>query len=131
MTEAIILEMRNQALARSADFIVVDFPMVVQIDPDLSRRQAFRKQLGMDTLYYPNTRLRNFADQNCIPLLSLYGPLGDYAARNRVRVNGFRNTAPGDGHWNEIGHHVMADAMTEYVCGRIALSRKKGVPACD
>ena len=94
-------------------------PMPRQINPNPSVREAFLKELGTDSLYYADTRLKTFADQNRIPLLLLSGPLGERALQERVYLNGFKNTAPGEGHLNIRGHQVVAELLTQVICDRL------------
>ncbi len=116
VTEGLILEMAHEVKANGAGFLVVTMPMARQVDPDLDARLAFQHEFGLDSLYYPDERLRALAGRNGIPFLSLYGPLGAEAEREHKFVTGGKDAVRGEGHLNRIGERVVAEVLTRYLC---------------
>jgi len=48
-------------------------------------------------------------------VLTLALPLLEYASRNQVYLHGFEAT-PGKGHWNETGHRLVGELITDELC---------------
>ncbi len=118
VTEALLLRVRDEARAHQADFALVCMPTPLQIAPDRQVRQAFLEKLGTDTLSYADMRLKNFGEQNHMPVLLLSVPLGEQALREGTYLNGFRKSGLGEGHLNLRGHQVAAEALTRFLCDR-------------
>lgn len=116
VTEGLLLLMRDEVRSRGADFYILNATMAMQVHPDPSARREFMERLGLHTLYYPDTRLERFAAGANIPIISMYRPLGDYAEKNKVFVHGFRNTPPGFGHYNELGHRIVGETAASWLC---------------
>jgi hypothetical protein len=116
VTEDLLRLMRDEVHSRRADFYILNATMPMQVHPDESARREFRERLGLDTLYYPDTRLEAFAHRANIPIISMYRPLGDYAVKHKVFVHGFPNTPPGYGHYNELGHRLVGEAAASWLC---------------
>ena len=115
-TEAILAAARDEAAAHRTPFAVVSLTTPMQVNPDPVVRQAFMKQLGTETLSYPDERLAAFGRRERIPVLTLAPALQRLAEREKVFLHGFPNTAPGEGHWNERGHAAAAAEMAGWVC---------------
>jgi len=115
-TEAILAAARDEAAAHRTPFGMVSLTTPMQVNPDPAVRQAFMKQLGIDTLFYPDERLAAFGRRERIPVLTLAPALQRLAEREKVFLHGFPNTAPGEGHWNERGHAAAAAEMAAWVC---------------
>jgi hypothetical protein len=116
-TEAILSVARDEAAVHRTPFAVVSLTTGMQVHPDPAVRQAFMKQLGTGTLFYPDERLAAFGQREGIPVLTLAPALQRIAERDKVFLHGFPNTAPGEGHWNERGHAAAAREMSGWVCG--------------
>ncbi|MEA2692730.1 MAG: hypothetical protein QOJ16_2117 [Acidobacteriota bacterium] len=117
VTEAMLREMGEEARAHGARFAVVTLTDGIQVHPDLQKRQAFARQLGIADLFYPDERIRKTAEAAGIPVLNLAPPLADYAARTGQFLHGFPNTKPGEGHWNALGHREAARVLGRWLCG--------------
>lgn len=122
-TEAILSAGRDEAAAHRTPFAVVSLTTGMQVHPDPAVRQAFRKQLGIETLFYPDERLAAFGKREGIPVLTLAPALQRIAEREKVFLHGFANTPPGEGHWNERGHAAAAREMAGWVCGLLGGAR--------
>jgi hypothetical protein len=117
VTEAMLREMGEEARAHGARFAVVTLTDGIQVHPDLQKRQAFARQLGIADLFYPDERIRKTAEAAGIPVLNLAQPLANYAARTGQFLHGFPNTKPGEGHWNALGHREAAKVLGRWLCG--------------
>lgn len=115
VTEALIVQMRNEVQARGAKFLVVTGSKGIQVDPDASRRGEYMKQLGVDTLFYPEQRLKALGERERFEVLTLAPALLEYATRNGEVLHGFGATK-GTGHWNASGHRVAGELIAEKLC---------------
>jgi hypothetical protein len=127
VTEAILLRMREEAAAHGAGFLVVALANRAQTNPDPEARRRTMQRLGVPNLDYADERLRAFGAAEGITVTTLAGRLRAYAEENKVFLNGFPNTAMGEGHWNEVGHQVAGQAIAEDVC--LLLQNRVGAPA--
>jgi hypothetical protein len=116
VTEGLVLEIAHEVKANGAGFLVVTMPMARQVDPDPDTRLAFQKELGVDSLYYSDERLRALVGRNEIALVPLYGPLGVEAEREHEYVTGGKDAVQGEGHLNRIGGRVVAEVLKRYLC---------------
>lgn len=119
VTEVLLLRMRDEVLEHGAKFLLMSAPMERQIHPDVKVREAFARQLGIENLYFSDEWLEALSQKNHFPLLVLSRKLGVIAARDAVFLNGFKNTPPGQGHLNELGHQAVAEELTQTICGGI------------
>jgi len=113
VTEELLLMVRNEAKSQHAGFLLADFPMAMQLSADRVKQQDFMRKEGIDTLYYPNDRLKYFANKHGIPYLSLLEPMAKYIADHQQRI-----TFAG-GHLNPTGHGIAADVLHDYICGHL------------
>ena len=104
-----------------ADFAAVLFPMSMQIHPDDSVRRTFLNELGSADLRYPDRRLADLFQRHDLPLLLMTSRLVEHARANDIYLTGFENTPPGEGHYNETGHLLIAEAMTAFLCERVSV----------
>lgn len=116
VTEGLVRQMRDQVTTRGARFVVVTLSNGIQVYPDENVRQIFLKRVGASDLFYPDNRLKSFCDHEKIPVVVLAPQLRDYADQNKVFLHGF-GANPGNGHWNQLGHRVAAELITQKLCG--------------
>lgn len=116
VTEGLIRQMRDEVKMRGARFLVVTLSNGIQVYPDANVRQIFVQRAGASDLFYPDNRLRSFCDREKIPVVTLAPQLRDYAEQNKVFLHGFGANV-GNGHWNQLGHRVAAQLITEKLCG--------------
>jgi hypothetical protein len=113
VTEGTLLMLRDEATSQGAGFLLLDFPMSMQIGADQQRQEDFMRKAGIDTLYYPNQRLESFAQEHGIAYLSLLNPVADYVLQHHQSVT------VSAGHFNEVGHGIVADVLYDYICNRV------------
>ena len=115
VTEGLIVQMRSEVNAKAAKFLVVTGSTGIQVSPDASLRTEYMKRLGVDTLFYPDVRIKRLGEDEGFEVLNLAPALADYASRNQVFLHGSGETK-GTGHWNETGHRVVGELIAEKVC---------------
>ena len=115
VTEGLIGQMRDEVRQRGARFVVVTLSNAIQVYPNPVVRQNFMKYIGTSTVFYPNLRLKDFAQRQQIDFLDLAEPMQAYADQNKVFLHGFGKDI-GNGHWNAAGHRLAADLITQKLC---------------
>ncbi len=115
LTEALMLRMRDEVRAKGASFLVVTGSSGIQVTPETQTRQAFMKQIGVDTLFYPDARVKQWGSADGFEVLNLAESLYEYAGRNQRFVQGSIESG-GRGHWNELGHQLAGNLITEEIC---------------
>jgi hypothetical protein len=118
VTEALLVQMRDEVAARGARFYVVVLSTGAQVDPDPAVRAALAKQLGVNDLFYPDRRLEKFCQQEGIPILLLAPAFQQYATAHQVYLHGFKGNL-GGGHWNQNGHRLAGDMIARWLCGQL------------
>jgi hypothetical protein len=129
VTEAILAEMRREVAARGAAFGLLSLSTGMQVHPDPDARRAFMRRLGIADLSYPDRRLAAWGAARGVPTLALAPPLAALAARERVFLHGFPNTAPGEGHWNARGHAAAAPLVAGWLCRELLAPAAARAPA--
>ena len=79
------------------------------------RRQRMQT-LGVDTAFYPESRLEAFAAQNGMNLLSLARPMQRHAEAKGIDLHGLSTSSHGEGHWNADGHRLAGTLIAERPC---------------
>jgi hypothetical protein len=119
VTEKLLATMRVETEARGATFVVATLSNGIQVYPDASAREAFARRLGVADLFYAERRFRELGEREGFPVLNLAPDLQSYADRNKVFLHGFA-PQPGNGHWNETGHAVAGELLTQKLCEQLA-----------
>jgi hypothetical protein len=117
VTEGLIKEMRDEVVQKKARFLLVTLSNAVQVYPDPVVRQKFLQHIGVDTIFYPNLRLKALADREQIDFLDLAQPMQVYADQNKVFLHGFGSDI-GNGHWNASGHKLAAELIAQRLCNQ-------------
>ncbi|MEZ4337847.1 MAG: SGNH/GDSL hydrolase family protein [Sandaracinaceae bacterium] len=121
VTEALLRQMSRELQADGRGFYVVTLSNAIQVDPDPARRDAYRREIGLEgDLFYPDERIAAAGARDGYPVLSLAPRLRAHAERHHVYLHGFANTQMGTGHWNARGHRVAAEVMAPWLCARLA-----------
>ncbi|HEV7396306.1 MAG TPA: SGNH/GDSL hydrolase family protein [Pyrinomonadaceae bacterium] len=115
VTEKLITQMRDEVEGRRAKFVVVTLSNGIQVYPDPNVRHIFTKRLGVEDLFYPDNRIRNFGEQEHVSVITLAPELQAYADRNKVYLHGF-DANIGNGHWNQLGHRVAGELIARKLC---------------
>ena len=116
MTEGLIVKMRDEVRERGVNFFLVTLSNGHQVYPDAELRKSFAKELGINDLFYPDRRIEALAVKESIPHLILAPELAKYADKNKVFLHGFTNTKMGLGHWNENGHVLAGELISNNLC---------------
>lgn len=118
VTEGILLMLNREVRDQGAELWIVTLSNVPQVNPNVSQREEFRKQLGIDSLFYPDLRIRDFAKEHGIPVITLAPKLAEYTAAHNVYLNGgYEDKQPlGTGHWNETGNRLAAELVSTQLC---------------
>jgi hypothetical protein len=118
VTEGVLLRLRDEVVQHGARFFVVTVTEGIQVDPDVSKRAAFAKSLGVSDLLYTEHRLGSFCQSHDIPILLLGPPFQEYATQHQVYLHGFGKTL-GFGHWNQAGHLLAGKMLAPWLCGHL------------
>ena len=124
VTEGILLLMRDDVRSHGAEFWMATLANRPQLNPDPNQQQAFMKRLGISTLFYPDQRLRTFAQEAGIPTITLAPEMSAYAETHHVFLNGGHNIPFGTGHWNEDGHRLGGELIASELCKQSAKAWK-------
>ena len=119
ITENLIIKMRDETKQRGAKFMIATLSNDIQAHPDLQVQQDFIKENGLNDLFYPESRIEEFATKNKISNVILAPKLAEHAQRNGVFLHGFENYGMGFGHWNENGHRLAGHLIAEKFCAEV------------
>ena len=115
VTEALIVRMRDEVKAHHAQFVVVTLSNGIQVYPDAQARQAFLQRVGAQDIFYPDMRIKSLCEREQIPIITLAPQLQAYADEHKVFLHGFGREL-GNGHWNQLGHHVAGELLAQQLC---------------
>ena len=120
LTEGLLRLINDEVTSRQKKFLLMTLSNSIQVNPDKEVRNAFMRKVGITDLFYPDNRLRRFAQKEGIPRLILAPELQQYAEAGSACIHGFANNNPCSGHWNELGHRLAGERAAEAVCGLIS-----------
>ena len=117
VTEATIQAFYDECQNADAKCIVMTLSNPIQVHPDPEMRRAFAEENRIESLFYPDERVRQFCASRKIPLLQLAKTLHDEADQSDppIYFHGFQNTQMGTGHWNERGHQRVANILKDHL----------------
>jgi hypothetical protein len=125
VTEGLLLKFRDEVKANGAKYLVVGMPWGgIQINPDDKIRQNYMDRFGLKNLFYPEFRVKKLGEKEGFSVLNLAPQFQSYAKKNQVYLHGFEGTRGlrgnlGAGHWNEKGHLLAANIISEHICKTI------------
>jgi hypothetical protein len=119
ITEKLLATMNAEVRAHGARFYVVTLSNGIQTLPDPAARDAFARRLGVADLFYPERRFHSLGEREGFPVYNLAPDLQAYADRNKVFLHG-TGAQQGNGHWNETGHAVAGELLTQHLCDWLA-----------
>ena len=122
VSEGLVLEIRDEVRQKGAGFFLMVVPTAIQVCPTAVVRENFMRSVGVSTLFYPNTRLRDLAQREQIDFFDPTESMQAYAAEHKVILNGF-NEDIGNGHWNVAGHRAVAELLAQRLCSDQAIMR--------
>jgi hypothetical protein len=113
ITEGFVDLMKQECDQHHAElwFVVTDMNMQTYVD--VAKREEFRQRLGIDSLFKPEARVQKFAESRNIPTVLLAPILFEYATSRQAPLHGFFNTAVDEGHWNELGHRIVGQVLSD------------------
>jgi len=114
VTDALIVEMRDEVKAKGAQLLVVTLSSSIQVDPDPTAREQLMKRLGVPNLFYPDEHIAELSKREDIPVLTLAPIFLQYAQEHHAQLHGFRGNK--QGHWNESAHQLGGELMARKVC---------------
>jgi len=115
VTEGLIARTRDEVQAGGAKFILVTLSNGPQVVPDVGLSDQLAKRLGVTDFFYPDNRIKSFAQQANIPVITLAPELQQYARMNHVFLHGFEHNL-GNGHWNVAGNRVAGELIAKKIC---------------
>ena len=116
VTERLIAATRDEVVATGGRFLLISIPIAIQVDPNPALRERFARKLQTDDLWYPETRIREFADRQNVDAITPGRTFGLQAEKTQTYLHGFKNTAMGSGHLNEHGHRLVGQALARHLC---------------
>ena len=116
ITERLIVATRDEVVAGGGRFLILSVPIGIQVHPNPEVRNRFMRSLHVDDLWYPETRIREFAERQKVDTILLARIFQAYAENNQVYLYGFKNTRLGTGHLNENGHKLIGESMAKHLC---------------
>lgn len=116
VTEGLILQMRNEVVARGAKFVVVTLSNGIQVHPDHEVRAGYARRLGVADLFYPERRIKALGEREGLHVISLAETFQKHAEENQVYLHGFPNAEMLKGHWNENAHRLAGSVISENLC---------------
>ena len=123
VTEGLIKLMRDEVYEKKADFMIITVSHSSQVLPDIQQRDNLKKSLNVSNLFYPDIRLKNFGNEENIPVYNLAGPMWGEAKKTGKCFHGFDNALPCGGHWNGEGHKLAGEIMANYFCNKHTISK--------
>jgi hypothetical protein len=126
VAEGEIQMVQQEAAARGARFLAVTLSNGVQDYPDPAARRAYMQRWGMDSLFYPDFRIRALGERLGFDVLNVAPAFQEYADRHHAFLHGFTNTQLGAGHWNAEGHRYGGGLIARRLC---ELLQRRASPA--
>ncbi|MGA1622534.1 MAG: SGNH/GDSL hydrolase family protein [Synechocystis sp.] len=117
-TESLIAKINQESQAHQADFVTVTLSNPPQVYPDRQVRQRL-SALGAKNLFYPDQRIANFGQRQGIEVITLAPLFQQQADQTGTYWHGFDNTLMGVGHWNENGHQLAGEVISDRLCQRL------------
>ena len=123
LTEVIVAQVRRESAEIGARFLLVTLSNPIQVASDPTRARGLAEKLGETDLFYPERRMRAFAEREGFDAVFLAEDFAAHATKTRTPLHGFANTQPDTGHWNENGHALAATLVARKLCAQSQLSR--------
>ena len=101
VTEGLVLQIRDEVKQKGAGFFMMIVPTAVQVYPIPVVRENFMRAVGLNTLFYPNNRLKDLAERAKVDFFDPAEPMQAYAVEHKVILNGF-NEDIGNGWISDI-----------------------------
>lgn len=122
ITERLLAAFAEETKASGADFLMAIAAVPIQVHPLESERIGYMRSLNVKTLDYPTLRLSAFAQRSGISYISLVKPFSDLSSTG-VYLHGFDERTFGEGHWNEKGHQLVAELLSQKISAEFTSNR--------
>ncbi len=116
ITEELVKMISQETDATQANFLAVTLSNPVQVYPDKSLRDKYFQQRGIIDEFSPEKRIQSLGEKEEFEVLNLAPKFQSYADQNNQFLHGFENTVLGSGHWNQSGHQLAGELITNKVC---------------
>ncbi|YAI82104.1 MAG: SGNH/GDSL hydrolase family protein [cyanobacterium endosymbiont of Rhopalodia sterrenbergii] len=116
ITEELVKMIRQESQTIKAKFLAVTLSNPAQVYPDKSLRDKYFKQEGVVDQFSPDKRIKVLGEKEKFDVLNLAPEFQSYADKNNQFLHGFKNTVLGSGHWNQLGHKLAGELITDKVC---------------
>jgi len=116
VTEALILQMRQEVQAGEAEFAVVTVSDSYQVTPNEDQRSWFTERYNLPDLFYPDRRMNALGEREDIRVFNSAPGLWAAAIEEGECLHGFENAVPCGGHWNQKGSRIAAELVAEFLC---------------
>jgi hypothetical protein len=123
ITERLIVALRNEVVARGAQYLLVSLSSGIQVHPSSVIRAKFGEKLHVGDLFYPERRLQKLGEREKFDVFTLAPQLLGYAEERQAFLHGFKNTPSGRGHWNEEGHRIAGQLIARHFCSQSRTTR--------
>jgi hypothetical protein len=115
ITENLIRLFHLETVQHGAAFWIVTMSNDIQVHPEQTVRDEFRRKYGASDLFYPDGQIQRLCARENIQCITLAEAMASYAERERVFLHGFTPRL-GFGHWNENGHRVAGELIAGRLC---------------
>ena len=116
ITEELVRMIRKESETIKAEFLAVTLSNPVQVYPNKSLRDKYFKQGGVVDQFSPDKRIKALGEKEKFYVLNLAPEFQSYADKNNQFLHGFKNTVLGSGHWNQLGHKLAGELITNKIC---------------
>lgn len=116
VTEGDIELVQQETARHGVPLLVVTMANGIQDHPSPTYRAAYMEWVGGTDIFYPDHRIAALGERDGFPVLNVAPPLQQYAEAHHIFLHGFKNTTPGVGHWNALGHKLTGEVIAQKIC---------------
>ena len=116
ISEALVAKVGEVASRHGARVAVVPVPFAMEVHPDAAWRERLQAKYGVADFAYPDRRIAAFARQRGMHAIMLAPQMKAAAAATGAHLYGYENRMLGLGHWNALGHRVVAEIVARSLC---------------
>lgn len=120
LLERLVVELDREVRADGAVLVLANAPTAHGVHPDAGYREQVEDFYGVPNLDYAEERLHTLAGRHGIPFVPLSETMRGEADRTGECLSGYLNAVPCYGHWNQLGHRIVAAEIARVVCSRAA-----------
>jgi GDSL-like Lipase/Acylhydrolase len=117
VTERLLVRMHRETAEKNRALWVMLTPTPEQILPSESERRAFAERYHVEDLDYADKRVLALAEREGFHCVNTTAELRSLSETRQQYLTGFANTKLGTGHFNEVGHEVLARLLSREICG--------------